>query len=52
MLNEEDMQTRWSNNSCWIKHHCHSVAKSTRSDRTIFRIPEGKASKWRKDDSL
>jgi len=43
MLNEEDMQTRWSNCGWRIKHHCHSVAKSTRSDRTIYRLPEVKS---------
>jgi len=43
MLIEEDMQTRWSN-CCWrIGHHCHRVAKTARSDRTIFRIQELKS---------
>jgi len=36
------MQTRWSNYGCWIGHHCHRVAKTTRSYRTIYRIPEVK----------
>ena len=43
MLIEEDMQTRWSNYGCWIGHHCHRVAKTSQSDRTIYRIPDVKS---------
>jgi len=43
MLIEEDIQTRWSNCGYWIGHHCHRVTKTTRSDRTIFRIQELKS---------